>query len=135
MSIEGKSRLVDDWFRFAREDLAAAQELAGRGSFHHQACLLSQQSAEKYLKAFLLSKGWKLVRTHELSQLAGECCSYDESFQTLYPPCELLNKYIIAGRYPGDLPFENTTAVDAKKAVDAALAIESFVIGKRDSRA
>ena len=133
MSIEGKNRLVDDWFRFAGEDLAAARELAGRGSFHHQACLLSQQSAEKYLKAFLLSKGWKLVRTHELSQLAGECYSYDESFQTLYPSCELLNKYVIAGRYPGDLPFENTTVVDAENAVDAATVIESFVVGKRDS--
>lgn len=133
MSIEGKKRLVDDWFRFAGEDLAAAQELAGRGSFHHQACLLSQQSAEKYLKIFLLSKGWKLVRTHELSQLAGEYCSYDDSFQTVYPHCEILNKYIIAGRYPGDLPFENTTAEDANQAVTAAIAIEFFVVGKRES--
>jgi HEPN domain-containing protein len=131
MSVEGKNRLIEDWYRFAGEDLAAARELAGRGSFHHQACLLSQQSVEKYLKAYLLSKGWKLVKTHELSQLVGECCTNDESFQTLYPSCELLNKFIVTGRYPGDLPFENTTGEDAKQAVDAALAIESFVLGKR----
>jgi len=101
MSVDGKKRLIDDWYRFAREDLSAARELAGRGTFHHQACLLCQQSVEKYLKAYLLSKGWKLAKTHELSQLVGECCIHDDAFQSLYPFCELLNKYIVTGRYPG----------------------------------
>jgi HEPN domain-containing protein len=131
MSIEGKNRLVDNWYLFAGEDLAAAQELASRGTYHHQACLLSQQSAEKYLKAFLLSKGWKLVKTHELSALVGECCVYDETFQTLYPPGELLNKHIVTGRYPGDLPFESTNADDVRKALDAAVEVARFVLGKR----
>jgi HEPN domain-containing protein len=131
MSAEGKNRLIEDWYRFAQEDLAAARELAGRGTYHHQACLLCQQSAEKYLKAHLLSKGWKLAKTHELSQLVGECCTYDDTFQALYPPCELLNKYIVTGRYPGDLPFESTTGEDARKALEAADEIEKFVLGKR----
>jgi HEPN domain-containing protein len=131
MSAEGRSRLVDEWYSFAREDLGAARELAHRGSFHHQACLLCQQSAEKYLKAYLLSKGWELVRTHELSQLAAECCMYDNTFQSLYPPCELLNKYVVAARYPGDLPFESTTGDDVRAALEAADEIEQFILNKR----
>jgi HEPN domain-containing protein len=131
MSTEGKNRLIADWFKFAEEDLSAARELAGRGYYHHQACLLCQQSSEKYLKAYLLSQGWKLVVTHELSPLVGECCACDETFQQLYPPCELLNKYIVTGRYPGDLPFESTTCEDAGKALEAASAIQKFVLAKQ----
>jgi HEPN domain-containing protein len=131
MSVDGKNRLIEDWFKFAGEDLSAARELARRGTFHHQACLLCQQSAEKYLKAYLLSKGWKLAKTHELSQLVGECCIYDNTFQMLYPSCELLNKYIVTGRYPGDLPFESTTGEDAQKALNAAGEVEKFVLEKR----
>lgn len=131
MSIEGKNKLVEDWYRFGSEDLAAARELAGRGMYHHQTCLLCQQSAEKYLKAHLLSKGWKLAKTHELSQLVGECCHYDELFQSLYPHCELLNKYVIMGRYPGDLPFESTTGKDADQAIEAAIEVEKFVLCKK----
>lgn len=72
MSDKGRNRLVEDWYRFAAEDLAAAKELHHeRGCFFHQTCLLCQQSTEKYLKAFLLSRGWKLTRTHELSRLVG----------------------------------------------------------------
>jgi HEPN domain-containing protein len=132
MSDEGRTRLVEDWYRFAAEDLAAAKELhQERDGFFHQTCLLCQQSAEKYLKGFLLSQGWKLARTHELSRLVSECLSYDESFEALYPPCELLNGYIITGRYPGDLPFESTTREDAKQAIDAALKVEASVLGKK----
>ena len=133
MSDKGRRRLVADWYRFAAEDLAAAKELHHeRGYFFHQTCLLCQQSAEKYLKAFLLSRGWKLARTHELSRLVTECFDYDESFEVLYPPCELLNGYIITGRYPGDLPFESTTTEDAKRAIHAALEVETFVLGKKN---
>jgi len=131
MSAEGKNRLIEDWYRFAHEDVEAARELANRGMYYHQTCLLCQQSAEKYLKAYLLSMGWKLAKTHELSQLLGECTSYDDTFQELYPPCERLNKYIVAGRYPGDLPFDSTTGEDARRALEAALEIENFVLGKR----
>ncbi len=132
MSDKGRTRLVEDWYRFAAEDLAAAKELRHeRNSFFHQTCLLCQQSAEKYLKAYLLSQGWKLAKTHELSRLVSECLIYDESFETLYPPCELLNGYIITGRYPGDLPFESTTKEDAKRAIDAALEVEVFVLRKK----
>lgn len=110
MSDKGRTRLIEDWYRFAAEDLDAARELySGRDYFFHQICLLCQQSAEKYLNAFLLSQGWSLAKTHELSRLVSECLTYDETIEMLYPPCELLNGYIITGRYPDDLPFESTT--------------------------
>jgi hypothetical protein len=41
MSDEGFDRLVEDWYRFAAEDLAAAKELyRDRDFYFHQTCLL-----------------------------------------------------------------------------------------------
>jgi hypothetical protein len=37
MSVEAKNKLIEDWYRFVKEDLSAARELATRGTFHHQA--------------------------------------------------------------------------------------------------
>ncbi|RZB34730.1 MAG: hypothetical protein SRB1_00498 [Desulfobacteraceae bacterium Eth-SRB1] len=82
----------------------------------------------KILVAFLLWKGWELKKTHDLSEILDFCCGYDDSFEHLFPQCELLNEYITEGRYPGDLPFESTGKDDAKEAIEAAEKIEEYVL-------
>ena len=60
-----ESLLSEDWFDKAAQDmrrveiLLAADDVEGAG-FH------LQQAAEKYLKGYLLGKGWALKRTHDL---------------------------------------------------------------------
>jgi HEPN domain-containing protein len=57
-----------DWLRIAEKDLQRVEHLLnindpGAAGFY------LQQSVEKFLKAFLLSHGWKLQRTHDLQVL------------------------------------------------------------------
>ncbi|HQV94868.1 MAG TPA: HEPN domain-containing protein [Anaerolineales bacterium] len=68
---------VDDareWVKYAEEDLILAKSALRRtkpltmGSFFH-----SQQCAEKYLKAILISKDTEFPKTHDLLILDGLC--------------------------------------------------------------
>jgi HEPN domain-containing protein len=60
-----------DWFRIAEKDLKRAEHLLSiddpEGAGYHL-----QQSVEKYLKGFLLYKGWKLKRIHDLEVLLND---------------------------------------------------------------
>ena len=63
-----ESRLPHDWFDKASKDLRrveillATEDVEGAG-FH------LQQAAEKYLKGYLLGKGWPLRRIHDLEPI------------------------------------------------------------------
>ena len=95
---------------------------------YHTSCYLCQASAEKWLKAFLIWKGWGVKKVHDLSKLLDHCQEFDEFFSIHFDECELLNEYITEGRYPGDLPFENIVENDAKEAIEAAAKIENLVL-------
>ncbi|MBC8234096.1 HEPN domain-containing protein [bacterium] len=124
-----KVKFIKDWLSFARENLLFAKAgMKEAFSPYHTICFMCHGSAEKYLKAFLLWKGWELKRTHDLSELLDFCCEYDASFEHLFPECELLNEYITEGRYPGDLPFESIGEYNAKEAIEAAEKIEEHVL-------
>ena len=125
---EEEIQLVRDWLAFAKENLLAAKALASEDfAPFHTVCFLSQASAEKHLKAFLIWHGWSLKKTHDLSELLKYCSDYDASLVQLAPECQLLNDYATEGRYPGDLPFESIGKQDAKEAVEAAEKIEALV--------
>lgn len=65
-----------DWLRVAEKDLNRAEHLlsvhdAEAGGFY------LQQAVEKFLKAFLLAKGWKLERIHDLEALLNRALRYE----------------------------------------------------------
>ena len=126
---EEEIQLLRDWLAFAKENLLAAKALISEDfAPFHTVCFLSQGSAEKYLKAFLIWQGWSLKKTHALSELLKYCSDYDENLVQLASECQLLNDYAIEGRYPGDLPFEGIGKQDAKEAIEAAEKIEALVL-------
>jgi HEPN domain-containing protein len=128
---EEEITLVKDWLGFAKENLLFAKAgMKEDFSPYHSICFMCQGSAEKYLKAFLIWKGWELEKIHDLSKLMDFCCKYDDSFKHLFSECELLNEYITEARYPGDLPFESIGEGDAKEAIESADKIEEFVLNK-----
>jgi HEPN domain-containing protein len=93
------SSYPEDWLRIARRDWLRV----GTAIFAEDADLagfLLQQSLEKYLKAFLLSRGWKLRRTHELDALLDTACSFDEALERFRDLCERVSGYYLAERYP-----------------------------------
>lgn len=94
-----ESRYPKDWLALAEKDLARVKrslrdkdpELAGF-------CL--QQAVEKFLKAFLLSKGWKLRRIHDLEALLDDTIAYDPSLGQFRNVCQKITNYYTVERYP-----------------------------------
>ncbi|HUF42029.1 MAG TPA: HEPN domain-containing protein [Verrucomicrobiae bacterium] len=63
--------VADEWLRIARKDWRRAERnLEDRDP--EAAGFFLQQSLEKYLKAFLLKRHWKLRKIHELDALLDE---------------------------------------------------------------
>ncbi len=88
-----------DWIRVAEKDLHRVQlllsvndpELAGF-------CL--QQAVEKFLKGFLLSRGWRLRRIHNLDALLDDAILYDPSFAEYRMISIRITPFYFLERYP-----------------------------------
>lgn len=131
-SIEEK-KIVMDWLAIAQENFLVAQSII-KEEFapYHTVCFMCQNSGEKYLKAYLIWKGWTLEKIHDLLKLLFYCVNYENDFESLKSHCKTLNQYIITSRYPDDLPYEHITKKDAEDAIDAAEKIARFVTDKVD---
>jgi len=120
-----------EWLRYAEGDLAVAyREISYESPVYHTICFLCQGAAEKFLKAYLIAQGWPLKKIHDITDLLKNCMAYDRSFSALLPDGAILNEYITAGRYPGDLAFEQIGEVEAKEAIQAARAIRDAVVAR-----
>ena len=131
-SAELPKRPVDtpaEWLRYAAENLAVAErELAYEEPAFHTICFLCQSAAEKYLKGFLIAQGWSLERTHDIVVLLGLCADYAPAFSDLLTDGAVLNEYIVAGRYPGDLAYEGIGRIEADEAVATVRRIRELVM-------
>ncbi len=119
---------AQEWLRYAEGDLLVAErEMRTPSPVYHTVCFLCQSAAEKFLKGFLISRGWSLEKTHDIVELLGWCADYDAELAGLVAPGSLLNEYIVAGRYPGDIATEHIGAAEAREALEAAQAIQTHV--------
>ncbi len=123
---------IKEWLMYAYDNLISAKRLFSNIEQedyipYHTICFMCQGSAEKYLKAYLIWKGWELEKIHDLKNLLNYAIDFDSDFEKLLLECELLNEYIEEGRYPGDLPFESIGEKDAGEAIYAADKITRFV--------
>jgi hypothetical protein len=62
---------------------------------------LLHEAAERYLKGYLVSKGWVLVKTHDLNRLLAEACQFDERIGEFAPACQNLTEQFWEQHYPG----------------------------------
>ena len=62
---------------------------------------LLQEAVERYLKGYLVAKGWKLIKTHDLSVLVSESISRDIRFNSFAPLADELTRDFFAQHYPG----------------------------------
>lgn len=114
-----------EWFRFAGNDLKVAEHLL---TLHPQPyeiiCYHCQQSAEKYLKGFLVYNGVvEPPKTHNLDTLSRVCAEYDDSFGNIKEPCAVLSQYGVQPRYPHEM---EVTEYDMKKALAFAQQIKDL---------
>ncbi len=90
-------------------------------------CYHCQQSAEKYLKGYLVLNNHEVVKTHDLVMLNKLCCNYDREFEKLDEECLGLTDYSVNVRYP--YPFD-LNEEDMSLALEDADRVKKFVLGK-----
>jgi len=117
---------TEAWISKAEGDYIGASALAKNRSkkIAHLTSFAAQQSAEKYLKAFLVEHNVPFPKTHDLAkELLPRCLNIDRSFSVLEPHLEFLDPYAVQFRYPGDI----VTPAEARDALKAAKSVRSFV--------
>ncbi|HET7091265.1 MAG TPA: HEPN domain-containing protein [Anaerolineae bacterium] len=118
-----------EWLRYAEQDFGVAgREMLSAEPAFHTVCFLCQSAAEKFLKGFLIAQGWSLEKTHDIVALLGLCAEYDVGLGAMMAEGAVLNEYIVAGRYPGDIAFEDMGRAQAEEALNAARHIRARVM-------
>ena len=88
-----------DWLRIAEKDLQRVHRLLEIQDSEAAGFYL-QQAAEKFLKAFLLSKGWHLQRIHDLEPLLNAALPYDSSLEQYRLTLQKITGFYFVERYP-----------------------------------
>jgi HEPN domain-containing protein len=88
-----------DWLRIAEKDLGRVQYLLDVQD-PEAAGFYLQQAVEKFLKAFLLAKEWKLKRIHDLESLLNEALRYIPSLERFRSVCQKITGFYSIERYP-----------------------------------
>ncbi len=113
-----KSRAAD-WLAQAENDFLWGQDSAESEHFA-QACFISQQVAEKALKAIALARDFDSIRSHSIREIADALGINGP----LREAALRLDQYYIPTRYPdaydGGAPFQFYTRVHAVEALEFA---------------
>ncbi len=121
---------VKNWIFLADGDLKTAEdELMSKNPFTNTICFHSQQSVEKYLKAYLSLVGEPFGKTHDIAQLIELCKKYENDFEKLYElKAHKLTRYAVDVRYTDD--FYIPTIEEAEESIKIAKNVKKFVLQK-----
>jgi HEPN domain-containing protein len=90
-----------DWFMMATDRLEKADALFERFGASWSGVELLHEGVERYLKGFLVSRGWGVVKTHDLNRLLAEACERDSRFEEFADACRNLTEQFWEQHYPG----------------------------------
>ena len=117
----------EKWFRKAESDLLnITNTLSSEKIPVDTCCFHAQQAAEKYLKAYMVSRNIDFPKTHDLQLLIKLIIPTNLAFTEILSIAIGLIDYGITPGYP-DLLHEPELA-DAKKALEDANSIKQFVL-------
>jgi HEPN domain-containing protein len=117
-----------EWLEFAERDVNSADYLMNMWPRPDEIiCYLSQQSAEKSLKGFLVVNDITPPKIHNLLDLCGLCAAYNAEIKNLLLQLEYLNQFSVMPRYPRALTL---TDQDAQTAIDYAKIVFEFIKGR-----
>jgi HEPN domain-containing protein len=117
----------EKWFKKAESDLLNIENnLSAKNVSIDTVCFHAQQVAEKYLKAYLISKGIEFPKTHDIELLLNQCSNKNIHFLILLTQIKNLNDYAIIPRYPDEV--DDLTIEDAKQAYADAIDIKQFIL-------
>lgn len=94
-----------DWFRIGEKEIQRAENLL-RLEDLEGAGFNIQQAIEKFLKGYLLSKGWSLRRIHRLDSLLNDAVVYEPPLEMFRTACLKMSEYYVEERYPSTVHSE-----------------------------
>jgi len=121
--------IVRQWIELADKDLALAEHTVKtmRPIPYEIVCFHCQQFVEKYLKAFLVSKGQEPPYMHDLVRLASLCGAENPVFSEIKQACIALTEYGIKPRYPSNMQINED---DMRRALCYAIDLKTFMLEK-----
>ena len=115
------------WLEQAVHDLRWARHLAESGG-HDIACFLSQQVAEKALKALLYHNGDELVLGHSVELLCERVAIYHPELKEACSHWGSLDGFYVPTRYPDALPGSIPARVFGARASASAVSTPDEVV-------
>src|SRR5574341_131621 len=120
---------AQDWLNQAKRDLEQAED-SQRGGRHEWACFISQQAAEKAVKALHLHLGQD-AWGHVVARLLKDLPPTISVPETLVDKGRVLDNFYIPARYPNShpegAPFEHYGPLQSEEALRYASEILAFV--------
>ncbi len=113
-----------DWFLLASDRLEKADALFSQFGASWSGVELLHEAAERYLKGYLVSCGWKLVKTHDLNSLLASACGFNHSFADFVSACQNLTEQFWEQHYPGgDLDEVGENYADLREAIGKMISL------------
>ena len=115
------------WLEFSKDVLRSARGLL-KLEIYSTCVYHCQQCAEKSLKAYLVFKGERIVKTHDLVFLVNLCRKFDIAFDRIKKDAKAIKPFATEFRYPSEheIPDYDEAAV----AVNQATKIFKFILKK-----
>ena len=117
----------------AEEDFGFAFVSIENTEFFSQICFHFQQSAEKYLKAYIVAAELPFRLVHSLLELVKICKNHDLSAKEIEDACHYLNPFYIDTRYPVHWPTNYDKNI-AREAKAATITVKNWVMKAFDSK-
>ena len=124
-----RRELVCSWLTKAASDLKSARLLGmAEEAPLDTAIYHCQQTAEKAVKAFLVSRGVTPDKTHDVRKLTLQASNFEPRFNEFIERAAVLTPYAWEFRYPDDLAETYPTTEEFDVAVQHAQAIYEFAL-------
>ena len=98
--MQNNEEYIQEWFEKGSNDMLTASLAFKAGAPQDTVAVLLQQAAEKYIKGYLLSKGWRLKKTHDIRELINRAIEYNSKFSEYNDLASILTSLYIEERYP-----------------------------------
>ena len=124
-----RRELLRSWLTKAASDLRSARVLGSADDAPLDTAIYHcQQTAEKAVKAFLVSKEISPEKTHDVRKLTLEAAVHEPRFNEVMDMAVALTPYAWEFRYPDDLAETYPTREEFDEALQHAQAIYNFML-------
>ncbi|MCH9023115.1 MAG: HEPN domain-containing protein [Planctomycetes bacterium] len=124
---EALKKIVCEWLQKADEDIRSAKALLAQDPpLLFPSCFHAQQSAEKYLKAYLTWHQVEFPKTHSIRELLKRVKSADKDLASHLNSAASLTPYGVEVRYPSDLP--EVSQAHAQEATELAEKVRQAIL-------